>query len=101
MRSKSIRGATEISAQFDPATDMVVALQTVQNRVAEISGDLPAGTTLQIERMTPEIFPVFILSLTGPLPTADLYDAANVVVKPEIARVAGRRHHRGAGQRHT
>ncbi len=33
VRSRSIRGASEISAQFDPATDMVVALQQVQNRV--------------------------------------------------------------------
>src|SRR4051812_7452626 len=32
VRSKSIRGVAEISAQFDPATDMVVALQQVQNR---------------------------------------------------------------------
>ena len=39
--------------------------------------------------MTPEIFPVFILSLTGTLPTPDLYDYANFVVKPEIARVPG------------
>ena len=62
VRSKSIRGASEISAQFDPATDMVVALQMVQNRVAEINGEMPAGTELQIERMTPEIFPAFILS---------------------------------------
>src|SRR6476661_9444649 len=30
VRSRSIRGATEISAQFDPATDMVLALQMVQ-----------------------------------------------------------------------
>jgi CzcA family heavy metal efflux pump len=89
VRSKSIRGATEISAQFDPATDMVVALQMVQNRIAEITGDLPAGTALQIERMTPEVFPVFILSLTGNLATADLYDYANVVVKPAIARIPG------------
>ena len=89
VRSKSIRGASEISAQFDPSTDMVVALQMVQNRVAEITGDLPADTELQIERMTPEIFPVFILSLTGTLPTADLYDYANFVVKPELARVPG------------
>ena len=37
VRSRSIRGAAEISAQFDPATDMVVALQQVQNRVAEIA----------------------------------------------------------------
>jgi CzcA family heavy metal efflux pump len=89
VRSKTIRGASEISAQFDPSTDMVVALQMVQNRVAEITGDLPADTQLQIERMTPEIFPSFILSLTGALPTADLYDYANFVVKPEIARVPG------------
>jgi CzcA family heavy metal efflux pump len=89
VRSKSIRGASEISAQFDPSTDMVTALQMVQNRVAEINGDLPAGTELQIERMTPAIFPVFIMSLTGSLPTPDLYDYANFVVKPEIARVPG------------
>ena len=89
VRSRSIRGAAEISAQFDPSTDMVVALQMMQNRVAEITGDLPADTELQIERMTPEIFPVFILSITGTLPTADLYDYANFVMKPEIARVPG------------
>lgn len=89
VRSRSIRGASEISAQFAPSTDMVVALQMVQNRVAEVTGDLPSGTQMQIERMTPEIFPVFILSLTGGLPTADLYDYANIVLKPEIARVPG------------
>jgi CzcA family heavy metal efflux pump len=89
VRSRSIRGASEISAQFDPKTDMVVALQMVQNRVAEITGDLPTDTQLQIERMTPEIFPMFILSLTGTLPTAELYDYANFVVKPELARVPG------------
>jgi CzcA family heavy metal efflux pump len=89
VRSRSIRGATEISAQFEPSTDMVVALQMVQNRVAEITDELPAGTELQTERMTPAIFPVFILSLTGALPTADLYDYANFVIKPEIARVPG------------
>ncbi len=89
VRSRSIRGASEISAQFDPATDMVVALQMVQNRVAEIAGDLPPDTQMQIERMTPEIFPVLILSLTGTLPTPDLYDYANFVLKPEVARVPG------------
>ena len=89
VRSKSIRGASEISAQFDPATDMVTALQMVQNRVAEITGDLPPGTQMQIERMTPAIFPVFILSITGTLPTPELYDYANFVIKPELARVPG------------
>jgi len=89
VRSRSIRGAAEISANFDPATNMIVALQMVQNRVAEINGDLPMGTELQVERLTPAIFPVFILTLSGTLPTADLYDYANFVVKPDIARVPG------------
>src|SRR5215510_4394475 len=59
VRSRSIRGAAEISAQFNPSTDMIVALQTVQNRISEINSELPAGTALQVERMTPEVFPVF------------------------------------------
>src|SRR5580765_6425287 len=42
VRSRSIRGATEISAQFAPATDMILALQQLQNRVAETRGELPA-----------------------------------------------------------
>src|SRR5205814_5077125 len=35
VRSTTFRGATEISAQFDPSTDMVVALQQAQGHVAE------------------------------------------------------------------
>ena len=89
VRSRSIRGAAEISAQFDPASDMVVALQQVQNRVAETQRELPAGTELTVERLTPAVFPILILSMTGPLPTPDLNDYANYVVKPELARVPG------------
>ena len=89
VRSTSIRGATEISAQFDPATDMVLALQQVQNRVAEIRGDLPADSELTVERLTPAVFPVFILSLTGHLPTAELNDYALYVMRPALARVPG------------
>jgi len=89
VRSRSIRGAAEISAQFEPATDMVVALQQVQNRLSEIRGDLPADAELTVERLTPEVFPVFILSMTGNLPTAELNDLATYVVKPELARVPG------------
>jgi CzcA family heavy metal efflux pump len=89
VRSKSIRGATEISAQFVPTTDMVIALQQLQNRVAEIRGELPADTQLTIERLTPAIFPVFMLALTGNLPTPDLNDYALYVIRPALARVPG------------
>lgn len=89
VRSTSIRGGTEISAQFDPSTDMIVALQQVQNRVAEIRGDIPADTELQVERLTPAVFPMFILSLTGSVSTADLNDYAVYVMRPSLARVPG------------
>lgn len=89
VRSRSIRGAAEISAQFDPSTDMIVALQMVQNRVSEIRGELPADSEITVERLTPAVFPVFILSMTGTLPTAELNDYATYVVKPELARVPG------------
>jgi CzcA family heavy metal efflux pump len=89
VRSRSIRGATEISAQFAPSTDMVVALQQVQNRVAEIRTDLPADAELTVERLTPAVFPVLILSLTGNLPTPELSDYALYVMKPTLARVPG------------
>src|SRR5215212_6964042 len=89
VRSRSIRGAAEISAQFEPSTDMVVALQQLQNRVAEARGELPADTILQVERLTPAVFPVFILALTGSLPTAELNDYALYVMRPALARVPG------------
>ena len=89
VRSRSIRGAAEISAQFEPSTDMVVALQQVQNRVAEMRGELPPDTELLVERLTPAVFPVFILSMTGNLATPELNDLATYVVKPELARVPG------------
>lgn len=92
VRSRSIRGAAEISAQFDPSTDMITALQTVQNRISEIRGDLPADADITVDRLTPAVFPVFILSMTGSLPTAELNDYATYVARPQLARVPGSGH---------
>src|SRR5439155_14700227 len=36
VRSLTFRGATEISGQFDPKTEMITALQQAQGRIAEI-----------------------------------------------------------------
>ena len=44
VRSTTFRGATEISAQFEPSTDMVVALQQVQGKVDDERPSLPDGT---------------------------------------------------------
>ncbi|PYP99547.1 MAG: hypothetical protein DMF82_24575 [Acidobacteria bacterium] len=65
VRSKTFRGSTEISAQFDTNTDIVLALQQVQNRVAEIRSDLPQEAELTVERLTPAAFPILSYNLTG------------------------------------
>src|SRR3954465_15370402 len=89
VRSTTFRGATEISAQFEPATDMIVALQQVQGKIDAARQALPAGTDLVVERLTPAAFPMYILNLTGSVPGADLYDYAFYVMRPRLARVAG------------
>ena len=89
VRSTTFRGATEISAQFDPVTDMVVALQQAQAHVADIRSSLPQELDLTIERLTPAAFPFISVNLTGALPSADLYDYGFYVMRPAISRVAG------------
>jgi multidrug efflux pump subunit AcrB len=89
VRSTTFRGATEISAQFMPGTDMVVALQQLQNRVAETRGALPADAQLNVERLTTAAFPILSLNVTGGLPIADLRDYAYYVMRPALARAPG------------
>ncbi|MEO7158347.1 MAG: efflux RND transporter permease subunit, partial [Vicinamibacterales bacterium] len=89
VRSTTFRGATEISAQFDPATDMVLALQQAQGRVAEIRGELPADLDLILERLTPAAFPFLSVNLTGGLTSAELHDYAFYVMRPALSRVSG------------
>ena len=89
VRSKTFRGATEISAQFAPGTDTVAALQMVQNRIAEIRSSLPSDVDLVVDRQTPAVFPIYSINLTGPLSPADLYDYAFYVIRPALSRVAG------------
>ena len=89
VRSTTFRGATEISAQFEPATDMVVALQQAQGHVAEIRGELPADLDLVLERLTPTAFPFLSVNLSGGLTSAELHDYAFYVMRPALSRVAG------------
>src|SRR6187200_1291756 len=74
VRSRTFRGATEVAAQFAPGTDTVVALQMVQNRIAEIRGELPLDLELVVGRQTPAVFPIYAVNLTGGLSSAELHD---------------------------
>ena len=89
VRSKTFRGSTEISAQFDPATDMVLALQQAQGRIADTRSALPSDLDLTVDRLTPAAFPFLSINVTGGLPSADLYDYAFYLMRPALSRVPG------------
>ncbi|HEY2850129.1 MAG TPA: efflux RND transporter permease subunit, partial [Gemmatimonadaceae bacterium] len=88
VQSRSIRGSSEIPISFAAGTDMPYALQLVRTRVEEIRGDLPPGLDIEIERMTPTLFPVVQYNIEGGDP-ATLYDIARYQIKPIISRVPG------------
>jgi CzcA family heavy metal efflux pump len=89
VRSKTIRGAVELDLQFDPASDMVVALQLVQARLADTRAELPADTQLTAERLTPTSFPILTVNVEGALPPERLRDVALYQVRPALSRVPG------------
>ncbi len=89
VRSRTFRGAAEISAQFDPATNMVVALQQVQNRVGEVRGDMPPDLDLRRSADAGGVSLSSASNLTGGLSSADLHDYGFYVMRPALSRVAG------------
>jgi CzcA family heavy metal efflux pump len=89
VRSKTIRGASEISVLFNPDADMAFSLQLLQGSVNEVRQDLPTDTQVQVQRVSPTVFPVMSFILNGDVPGADLRDQAYYVLRPMISRVPG------------
>jgi CzcA family heavy metal efflux pump len=89
IRSKTIRGATEISLQFTPGSDMWRALQLVESHLSEVRADLPPGAEIIVERVTTGSFPVVTFNLSGPVDPRELREIAELVVRPTLAGVGG------------
>ena len=87
VRSRTIRGAVEISVQFKPDTDMQYALQLMQAHVSDIRGELPPETEISVERITPTDWPILMMVLSGNVPGADLRDYAYYDLRPMFSRV--------------
>jgi CzcA family heavy metal efflux pump len=89
VRSRTIRGGAEISVLFSQDMDMQQALQLVQARVNEARSSMPPDTEIQVERLTPAVFPILSLVLNGNVPDVDLRDFAVYNLKPYFSRVPG------------
>src|SRR5204862_6426837 len=88
VQSHSIRGASEVAVTFAPRTDMAYALQLVRARVSQIQSTLPPDLEIDIERLTPSLFPIVSYNLEGGDP-ATLYDIAQYQIRPLFSRVPG------------
>ncbi|HEV3143337.1 MAG TPA: efflux RND transporter permease subunit, partial [Gemmataceae bacterium] len=87
VRSKTIRGGTEISIDFNPGTDMLRAEQLTWNRISARRSELPPSMELTVEQMTPSVFPIISLVLTGGDSSARLRDYAFYELAPRIKNI--------------
>jgi CzcA family heavy metal efflux pump len=87
VRSKSVRGAAELSIDFAPDTDMIQALNDVRARMAEVGAQLPLGTSTITERQTPSVFPIISFVVTGGRDPSALHDYAYYDLRPRISRI--------------
>ena len=87
VRSKTIRGGSELSIDFNPGTDMHRAETLTWNRIGSVRSQLPAETELVVEQMTPSVFPVMTVVLTGGNNAADRRDYAFYNLAPQLKTI--------------
>lgn len=89
VRSRTVRGASEVSLTFASGSDMEAALQHVESAVTRARTTLPIGTEIEVERLTPTAFPVVTFDLAGPIDPRALRELGDLVVRPALSRVPG------------
>ena len=90
LRSTTSRGTAEISVNFNWGEDMVSAMLQCQSQVNKILPSLPSGTTFEVERMDPTVFPVIAYSLTSDSHSLiELRDLALYTLRPALSTVSG------------
>ena len=90
IRSTTSRGSNEISVNFDWGEDMVQAMLQAQSEVNRILPSLPPGSTFEVERMDPTVFPVIAYSLTSESHSlVELSDFALYQLRPILSTIPG------------
>lgn len=90
VRAASSRGSAEISVTFDWGSDMVSSMLQVQSAVSRVIPSLPSGTSFEIKRMDPTVFPVLAYSLTSTRHSlVELRDIAKYQLVPLLSSVSG------------
>ncbi len=90
IRSVTTRGAADISINFNWGQDMISAMLQVESAINQTLPKLPAGTSYEVRRMDPTVFPVLAYSLTSDtLSPVRLRDIALYELRPLLSTVMG------------
>ena len=90
VRSKTARGATEISVNFAWGTDIILSQQLLQAKISSIRNQLPPTASIQVERMNATFFPIIGYALTsGKHSLVEMRDIALYTIRPVLSRVHG------------
>lgn len=89
IRSTTSRGSVEINIFLGWNVDIDKAMAQVQALTQQASGDMLAGTRINVQKMNPSILPVMGYSLEGNRPGIELRKIAQFQVRPYLASVPG------------
>jgi len=90
VRSTSSRGSADISINFDWGQDMISAMLQVESAINKALPNLPAGTSFDVRRMDPTVFPTIAYSLTSKKQSlVELRDIAYYQLRPLVSTVSG------------
>lgn len=90
IRSITSRGSCEISAFMGWKEDIDLCKQQVESSINQIKDELPAGTSITVEKMNPSILPVIGYVIDGKgRSNIEINQIANYIVKPYLSQVSG------------
>ncbi|WP_109123540.1 efflux RND transporter permease subunit [Dyella sp. C11] len=90
VRSETTRGSAQVSVDFGWGRDMVASTLQVDAAIARVLPQLPTGTTYNVRRMDPTVYPIISYALqSDSLSPVALRDLAQYQIVPLLASVDG------------
>ncbi|ATI54291.1 efflux RND transporter permease subunit [Sphingomonas melonis] len=90
VRSETTRGSAQISIDFGWGRDMVASTLLVEAAMSRALGTLPPGTTYNVRRMDPTVFPIISYALQSPASSpVQLQDFARYQLVPLLSGIQG------------
>jgi len=91
IRTTTSRGTCEIAAFMDWNSNIDLAKQQIESKIAQVGNALPPGVQVTVEKMNPSILPVmgYSIETTGNKSAIDMKQLALYTIKPFLSQVQG------------